>query len=265
MYFVVWGALIWILGNVSDRQDRTPELNLDRRLRQISGPGLVLYGLSVTAAAVDWVMSLDPHWVSTIYGLLFIGGQGLLSFSFVVIVAAALVRYAPMKDIIKPGQFLDHGKLMMAFVMLWGYFAFSQWLLIWSGNLPEEITWYINRTRGGWQYVALALIIGQFAVPFALLLSHGLKTNAQQLTKLALWIVLMRYVDVFWFISPNFPDRAGHFHFSWLDAVVPLALGGLWMALFFYYLKRRPLLALYDAHVRVLLEEGHEHEQRAAS
>jgi hypothetical protein len=165
-----------------------------------------------------------------------------------------------MREVWKPDQFLDHGKIMLAFTMLWGWFSFSQWLIIWAGNLPEEISWYLDRTRGGWNLWGFALIFIQFAIPFALLLSRGLKSNWRTLRWIALWIVFARYFDLLYIIEPSFPEWKGHFHYSWLFAVVPLGLAGLWMTYFFANLKRRPLLALYDAHVRILAEEGHEHE-----
>src|SRR5512146_105398 len=163
LYFVAWSALVVALGRVSDRQDRPPLESFDVKLRRISGPGIVFYGFSITFAAVDWAMSIDPHWASTIYGLLFMAGQGLITLCFIVLVGSALVRYKPLSEAWKPDQFLDHGKLMMAFTMMWGWFALSQWLIIWAGNLPDEITWYLNRTRGGWNVWGFLLIFIQFA------------------------------------------------------------------------------------------------------
>ncbi len=260
LYFLIWGLLIYSLDRISRRQDRPPTVSFDARLRGISGPGEVLYALTVTFAAVDWVMSVDPHWASTIYGLLFMAGQGILTLAFVVVIGSLLVRFKPMDELWRPSQFLDHGKLLLAFVMLWGWFSFSQWLIIWNGNLPEEISWYLNRSRGGWQYWAGFMVAVQFAVPFALLLSRNLKSNWRKLRWVALWLIAARYVDLYFIIMPSFEGRKGHFHYSWLDFVVPMGLAGLWLTYFFYNLKSRPLLAQYDDHVAVLVEEGHEHE-----
>jgi hypothetical protein len=262
LYFIIWSLLVFALGKISDRQDRPPEESFDVRLRRISGPGVVLYGLTITFASVDWVMSLDPHWASTIYGLIFMAGQGLLTLCFVVLMGSALVRYKPLSEVWKPDQFLDQGKLMMAFTMMWGWFALSQWLIIWAGNLPDEISWYFNRTRGGWEYWGFCLIFVQFAIPFAFLLSRQAKMDWHSLRWIALWLVAARYVDLFYFVIPNFPDTKGHFHYSWLNAVVPLGMAGLWLAYFFYNLKRRPLLALHDEHVRIMFEQGHGHEHQ---
>ena len=263
LYFIAWSALVFALGKISDRQDRPPEVNFDVRLRRISGPGLVLYGFTITLASVDWVMSLDPHWTSTIFGLMFMAGQGLLTLCFVVLIGSALVRYTPLQEAWKPEQFHDQGKLMMAFTMMWGWFALSQWLIIWAGNLPDEITWYLNRLGGGWGAWGLMLIFVEFAIPFAFLLSRQIKRDWRSLRWIALWIIAARYLDLYYFILPNFNDRKGHLHYSWVNAVVPLGMAGLWMAFFFYNLRRRPLLALYDEHVRVIFEQGHEHEHGA--
>lgn len=260
LYFLIWGILIYSLDKISRRQDRAPTVSFDTRLRGISGPGEVLYAFTLTFAVVDWVMSITPPWTSTIYGLLFMAGQGILALSFVVIIGSLLMPYKPMNEVWRPDRFLDHGKLLMAFVMLWGWFTLSQWLIIWSGNLPEEIAWYLDRTRGGWQHWAAFMVIVEFFIPFALLLSRELKSNWRTLRWIALWLVAARYIDLYFIIMPGFEGRKAHFHYSWLDFVVPMGMAGLWLAYFFWNLKQRPLLALYDDHVTILLEEGHEHE-----
>ncbi len=260
IYFVGWAFLAWKLDQVSRRQDRPPEVSFDVVLRQVSGPGLVFYALTISFASVDWVMSLDPHWSSTIYGLLMMVGQAIISMTLAIMVANALLKWQPMSEAIRRSEFHDLGKLTLACVMLWGWFALSQWLIIWAGNLPDEITWYFNRTRGGWQFWGAALIFSQFVIPFVFLLSRSLKSTASQLAGVALWLFLVRWVDMVWFVVPNFPDTAGHFQFSWLYVAVPVGMTGLWLAYFFRNLGSRPLLAAYDAHVHELLEEGHEHE-----
>ncbi len=265
LYFIAWSVLVFALGKISDRQDKPPLVNFDVKLRRISGPGIVFYGFSITFASVDWVMSVDPHWASTIYGLLFMAGQGLLTLCFIVLIGSALVRYKPLSEAWKPDQFLDHGKLMMAFTMMWGWFALSQWLIIWAGNLPDEITWYLNRTRGGWNVWGFLLIFIEFAIPFAFLLSRQVKSDWKSLRWIALWLVVARYMDLLYIIMPSFDNRKGHFHYSWLNAVVPLGMAGLWLTYFFFNLKRRPLLAQYDEHVTLLFEQGHEHEHELQS
>ncbi len=270
LYFTIWIVLNWMLMRFSDAQDLPGNRVTDQTLRRWGGVGLVLYTFTITLSPVDWVMSLDPHWTSTIYGLLYMAGQGLIALSFGVIVLALLVRTEPMRGIVHADQFLDHGKLLLAVTMLWGWFTLSQWLIIWAGNLPEEISWYMNRSRGGWRQFAFPLIIGHFFVPFFILLSRNFKSNSEKLMKLAVWIIFMRYWDLYWYIIPNFETNGtgggkGHFHYSWLDAVVPIALLSWWTALFLYNLGRRPLLVLHDDHVKLLLEEGHAFEQSRAS
>lgn len=260
IYFTIWSLLIFRLTRISDRQDRPPVENFDGTLRRISGPGEVLYAFTLTFATVDWVMSVDPHWASTIYGLLFMAGQGILALSFCIVIGSLLKPYEPMSDVWQPGQFLDQGKLLLAFVMLWGWFSLSQWLIIWSGNLPEEISWYLDRTRGGWEYWGFTVIIVEFCIPFALLLSRDLKSNWRTLRWIALILIAARYVDLYFIVMPSFENLKTNFSYSWLDVVVPAGMAGLWLAYFFWNLKRRPLLALYDDHVTVLLAEEREHE-----
>jgi len=255
-YFLIWGVLAWFLLNWSNEQDNPPDRAFGTRFRAISGVGLVVYAWTLTFAVVDWVMSLTPDWTSTIYGLIFLVGQGLIALCFVTIVSHWLRAYEPMASLLRPGNFHDYGKLILTFVMLWAYFNFSQWLIIWGTNLPEEAHWFTDRIHGGWGYVAILLIIGEFALPFCLLLSRPLKRNSGKLLWVAVWLVVMRLVDLYWHIEPVFSK--GHLHFSWLDAVMPIGLIGLWLAFFFWNLARKPLVVLHDPHLRVFLEAEHE-------
>jgi len=255
VYFAIWGVLVWFLNRWSAAQDSPPSRVRGANFRALSAPGLVLYGFTISFAAIDWVMSLDPHWISTIYGLIFVAGQGLAALCFVVAVVAILVRYQPMSEYIKPGHVHDYGNLMLAFTMLWAYFSFSQWLIIWAGNLPEEISWYMVRLSGGWAWVGLFLALFHFAVPFALLLSRPFKRKVRHLVWLAAWLLAMCYLDLFWYVMPTF---YGQIHVSWLDVALPLAIGGLWLAVFFGNLKGRPLLPLYDQQTQAILEPAHE-------
>ena len=186
-------------------------------MQRLSGAGLVIYAVTILFMSVDWVMSLDPHWFSTIFGILFMGGQGLSALAFSIAVVVLLSRTEPMSRVIAPAHLHDLGKLMLAFVMLWAYFSFSQFLIIWSANLPEEIPWYLKRMGGGWQWVGLALIFGHFALPFVLLLSSDIKRNGRTLIGVAIAVILMRIVDLFWNDRPD--ARRGH---------VRPALAGRW-------------------------------------
>lgn len=258
LYFVIWGALTFLLNKWSSEQDRTAERRFTKRLQAISGPGLVLFVLTVTFASVDWVMSIDPEWFSTIFGLLFVAAWTLSSFAFVIGVMALLSARAPLSDVVRPKQFHDLGKLLLAFVMVWAYFSFSQFLIIWSGNIPEETRWYLYRMRGGWSFVALSLVIFHFALPFLLLLSRDLKRNARRLAMVAGVVLLMRLVDLFWLIAPKFSK--GDFLMTWMDVVAPLGIGGLWLAFFLWQLQQRPLIPFNDPQLPGVLEAAHHAE-----
>jgi hypothetical protein len=255
LYFVFWGGLAFTLIRRGDQQDHPLPAGTWIRFQGLSGIGLVLYALTVSFAVVDWVMSLDPHWGSTIYGLIFIAGQGLSALAFNVVMLTIFTRYRPYREIIKPMQFHDIGKLMLAFVMLFAYFSFSQWLIIWAGNLPEEIGWYLHRIRGGWGVVALIIILFHFALPFALLLSRERKRAGSRLIGLAVFLMFMRVVDIYWYVVPNFAHEQGHFYLSIWYIVAPIAVGGLWLSYFFYNLRQRPLLPLYEPQIPSLLHQ----------
>jgi hypothetical protein len=237
-YFVVWLLLSWLLNKWSADQERGAPGAKDK-LQQISGPGIILYGLTVTFFAVDWVMSLEPHWYSTIYGVIFMVGQALATVAFVVIALRALSLSRPMSDLVRPSHFHDLGNLMLAFVMLWAYVAISQFLIIWSGNLPEETPWYHARLNGGWGAVALALVVLHWAIPFLILLVRRNKQQAKILASLAALMLVMRLVDLIWVVAPAFHRQAIAIH--WLDVVAPVAAGGLWISFFAAQLARRPL------------------------
>lgn len=256
LYFVIWGLLTYELCRRGNRQDGPIKPGTYPRFQGLSGVGLVLYALTISFAAVDWVMSLDPHWGSTIYGLIFLAGQGLSALCFGIIILTILTRYRPYSEIIKPTQFHDLGKLTLAFVMLFAYFSFSQWLIIWSGNLPDEISWYLHRIRGGWGYIIVAIVLFHFALPFALLLSRERKRAGRRLIGLAIFIMFMRLVDIYWYVIPNFPD-AKLFSIWYLAA--PIGLGGFWLAGFFYNFRQRPLLPLYEPQIENFLHQGSGH------
>ena len=244
IYFGTWIVVARFLNRWSEEQDASGDPALAQRLEYLSRGGLLLYSLTMTFASIDWVMSLEPHWFSTIYGILFVGGQVLSAFAFVIPVLALLAERPPLSEVVAAEQLHDLGKLLLAFVMLWAYFAFSQFLIIWSGNLPEETPWYMNRLTGGWEWVGMAVIAFHFALPFAILLSRDLKRNARHLSGIALLVVLMRFVDLYWLISPAFSPRVLSLH--WLDPLTLLGVGGIWVATFVGQLRARPLLPLRD-------------------
>src|SRR5258706_8201041 len=205
----------------------------------MSSIGLVVYSLTISFAVIDWVMSLQARWISTIYGLLFVAGEALSAFCFVVVIESILGKRKPMSEYLTDTEVHDHGKFMLAFVMVWAYFNFSQWLIIWAGNLPEEIPWYVRRLNGGWETVRLFLVVFHFAIPFALLLSRQLKPKARALVRLASWLIFMRIVDIFWHIEPS---AHATFHLSWLHFTIVAGIGGLLVGLFFPQFRERPPL-----------------------
>jgi len=253
-YFAVWNLLSFLLTKWSKEGDSPTARDNTDRFKTVSGPGLILYGFTLSFAAIDWVMSLDPSWVSTIFGLVILIGQVLSAMCFAVVIERILFDYKPMSEMLTPDFVHDHGKWMLAFTMVWAYFNFSQWLIIWAGNLPSEITFYMTRLHGGWASVGLFLVLFAFAIPFATLLSRPFKRNIRRLAWLAAWLLLMRYLDLFWIIEPNFSKT---FTVTVSDVVVPIAIGGIWLWYFFRNLASLPLLPVYDAQAREVLEPAH--------
>ncbi len=254
IYFLVWILLAYLLNKWSKQEDEKNSPGLQSRFQMIGGVGLLLYGLTMSFASVDWMMSLEPHWFSTIYGLLIIAGQVLSALAFVIAVAAVLVSYKPLSEVISPLQFHDLGKLLLAFVMVWAYLAFSQFLIIWSGNLPEEIPWYIHRLQKGWQGIGLVLIVFHFALPFLILLSKSTKRNVRTLQMIAVGILFMRFVDFFWLIAPEFHHEGFGVHI--LDFLLPVGIGGVWMAYYLHRLKDLPLIPVNDPNLKEVLEHA---------
>jgi hypothetical protein len=243
-YFVVWNAVSFTLNRLSLVQDRTGDPQIARRMQRVSAIGLLLYGLTITFASFDWLMSLEPDWYSTIYGVLIIGGQGLSAMAFLILAIAWLSRRPPLNDIIVFDHFHDAGNLTLAFVMLWAYFAFSQFLIIWAGNLPKEIAWYQHRLQTGWKGIGVVLVLFHFAVPFLVLLSRTVKRQATMLARVAAAILVMRVVDLYWLIAPGFhPDGVS---ISWLDVLLPVSLLSLWVGCFIWQLRGRAILPVHD-------------------
>lgn len=254
IYFAIWIGLAFVLTSWSKEQDEPPVRNLAPRFRTISAPGLIIYAFTITFAVIDWVMSIDPHWYSTIFGFIFIAGQCLSGMCMMVVIERILVRYEPLASILKPKEVHDHGKLILTFVLLWAYFSFSQLLITWAGNLPMEIRFFTRRLYSGWEVIGLGLVIFHFGIPFLFLLSRPFKRNPRSLVWLAAGLIFMRFIDLFWYVEPSFHKTLT---FNWgylLDLVVPIAIGGFWMAMFFRNLRSRPMLPVYDLHAQEFLE-----------
>ncbi len=254
IYFIIWGGLAFLLNRWLLQQDDSFDLALSRRLRALSGLGLGAFGLTVTFVSIDWMMSLEPHWFSTIYGFMFATSAAAAGFAFVIIALAWLLKHTSLAEAVSKLNVNDLGNFLLAGVMLWAYMTLSQYLIIWSGNLAEETPWIFRRTNGGWEFVGLLLTIFHFFAPFLVLLSRTVKRRISWLVNVAGLILFMRLVDLYWLIIPAFHES---FHLDWLIIVAPIAIGGIWVAAFVWQFKRKSLLPLYDAGIEEkLLDYG---------
>ena len=259
IYFAIWIFCQWNLDKWSAAQDRGEVAVTEadtRRFRVVSAPGLLVYTLTMSLAAIDWTMSLDPHWYSTIYGLIQVVGQGLSALAFGAAVLAMLSPREPMNHVLKASQFHDIGKLIFALVMLYAYFSFSQFLIIWAGNLPEEIPYYLERLQNNWQPVTVFLVFGHFILPFCILLSRDLKRRPKLLARVACFIVAIRLLTDVWLVAPAF-NQSG-MPISLANVAIPVGLGGVWVWLFAQQLAKRPLLPINDPYFKDMLLHGHE-------
>ena len=253
LFFAIWILVGYFLARWSREQDRAADGLLVERLQTLSGPGLILYGLTVTFSAIDWLMSLEPQWYSTIYGMIFMVSHGLVALAFVTATVYFLSRQEPLSAVISPSVFHDLGNLLLAFVMLWAYLSFSQFLLIWVENLTKEIPWYLHRMAGGWAGIAVSLIVLQFALPFLLLLSRTVKRKAAMLCAVAVLIMVMHLIELFWFVTPTFYPAGVNLH--WTMVLAPIGIGGVWFSAFVWQLKQQSLLPFRDPRFVAILEE----------
>lgn len=243
-YFIVWNVIGFLLTKWSAEHDQTGDAALLDKLSKLSGAGLLIYGLTITFSMVDWTMSVNPHWFSTIWGMLYVGGQGLSAFAFGISVLILLAQTAPLNRVLTNHHFHDLGKFLFAFLMLWAYLSFSQFLIIWSANLPEEIPHYLNRWENSYKYLSIFIVVGHFMVPYALLLSRDIKRNSGKLRFIATWILCARVADYYWHVAPEL--HKGGLSISLLDVALPLAIGGVFISLFVSQLGGRSLLPVND-------------------
>jgi hypothetical protein len=254
IYFGILILMAHLLHKWSRQQDEMADPTLLQRMRNLSGPGLPIYGLIATFACIDWVMSLEPHWFSTIYGMIFMVTQALAAMAMVTFVAILLSKKPPFSELVTPSVLQDYGNLLLTFTMLWAYLSFSQFLIIWAGNLREEIPWYLSRAQGRWTYVAVALILFHFAVPFILLLSRFVKRRAEVLGKVAAGLLVMTLVDMFWLTVPAYEKAGPEFHLT--DWLAVFGIGGLWVWRFTAQLNAMPLLPLNDPRRKGITQHG---------
>jgi hypothetical protein len=265
IYFVGWALLYTILKRWSVREEAgntTPAQSVF--IQNLSGFGIVFFGLSITFASIDWTMSLYPEWWSTVWGMLFMVGQVLTTFCFTIWLFTRLSAVEPVSRIFKIEYLHDFGKLMFAFVVLWAYLSFSQWIIMWSGNLLSEIRWYVMRLQNGWQYFGTILIFVHFVFPFALLLSRNTKRSRNRIVAICFLVLFMRMVDLFWLTAPNFYPggvTGGLEKFHLLDAamyvICPIAMGGIWLFFFYQRLSQRSLMPVNDPEFAEMLEAKH--------
>lgn len=257
VYFAIWFLLVWLFNAFSRLQDASPDDRVIRlRFKRVSGPGVILYVLTMTFAAIDWVMSISPHWASTIYGFIFVAAQAITAMCMMIVIVVLLSHFEPYSGFIRPRHLHDLGKLLFAFNMLWAYFDFSQLLVIWSGNQPEEISFYRTRMYGEWGVVALIVVVCTFALPFLILLSQRVKRVPRLISRVAIWMLVFRLVDLYWMTRPEFTSSALP---DWRDIVTPVALVGIWVGFFALNLKQRPILPLGDPKLAEVLATHHEH------
>ena len=238
-FFGGWILIATFLRRWSLQQDDTTDPAPTVKLRTLSGPGVVLAPLLVTFALVDWIMSIEPAWFSTVFAVVMLSGEMLIAFAFVILWLGWLSRQAPFRENVTPAHFHDLGNLLLTFVMFWTYVAFSQLLIIYAGNQPHEIAWYLHRIAGDWKWVVVFIALFHFFVPFFLLLFRAMKKNVPRLMAIAGLIFVVHAVELFWVIAPSF-----HFTFQlcWLSVAAWLGMGGLWLAVFVFNLNRHPLL-----------------------
>jgi len=252
LFFVVWLIIMYFLNKWSLEQDESG--GLEKKLVRLSAPGLLIYVFTISYATIDWAESLENNWFSTIWGFLFVAREGLAAFAFLIIVMALLSRREPFSRIFKPKHLHDLGKLLLVFVMLWAYFEFSQLVVVWSGNLTDEIPWYLHRFATSWGWLGVMLIVLEFIVPFLLLLSRPLKRNVVALCCVVSLIIFMRWVDLMWIVMPQYYQRG--FRLTWMNIVVPASIGCLWIAVFVWQLQKRPLLPLQAPNLERALQQS---------
>ena len=271
LIFAITITFMLILSRWSVAQDADPaagtELSFDKwrtRFENLSGPGILLYVILLTVASIDWIKSLDVTWYSSIYGLQFLVAQGYAVLALGILTVTLLARYEPMRTLLRQSEQHDLGKLAFAFTMLNIYLTFAEFLIIWSGNIPDELPWYLNRIHGGWWTICSLDFICHFVIPFCLLLSADLKRSKRKMIWLTSFMIFARAVDLFWLIEPNFPDAAGNLHIVGNIGIlayitVPVAVVSFWGWHYLGLLQSRPLMVVNDPHLEGILEPEHAH------
>ena len=248
VYFAIWGGLAWFFHRTSTRQDSSFDPRLTMRMERAAGPGLVLYALSTNFASFDLLMSLDPHWFSTIYGVYFFAVSVVCFFAVLPKILVGLQWKGVLSRSVTVEHFHDLGKLLFAFVVFWAYIAFSQYMLIWYGNIPEETQWYLKRQTGDWAWVSLALLVGHFVIPFLVLISRAVKRRPRLLAATGIYMVVMTWLDLYWLVVPEFSP--GVARFGLIDVLCFLGVAGLYTLALALRLKQHSLIAEGDPRLQ---------------
>jgi hypothetical protein len=243
VYFAIWILLAWRLRTLSLRMDEAPTDARAAALRRWSALGMVLYFLTMSSAAVDWVMSREPHWYSTTFGFIVIAAQALSATGFFILLLALLRRDPPMDTAIRADALHDLGNILLLMVILWAYTSFAQLLVIWLGNTQQDVPWYVHRSTGFWRLVSVLLVLFQFFAPFFLLLNQPVKRNIRAMTWLAAGLLVTQWLNTLWLVEPSSPSPEPH-RLSWMDFITPVGIGGVWLASFLWILRRAPLLPM---------------------
>jgi hypothetical protein len=252
-YLIAWIIIAFFMTRWSAMQEETVEYSRTLALRKISAFGLVFMALTLSFASVDWLMSLQPKWYSTMFGISYMVGNVLSGFAFVIIIATCLATSEPLSRFIEPIYFRDLGNLLFAAIMFWAYVTFSEFLLIWYANLREEVPWHLTRMRGGWGVITLMLVVLHFFLPWFILLMRSAKDHGQRLRLVAILILLMRVVYYYWIVMPTYHEQL---RISWMDIATVAGLTGIWMFFFVSQLRKLPLLPMYETQVREALVHG---------
>ena len=247
IYFAVWIIFTLLLNRLSNRQDGGHTEGLTQTFRRTSAPGVILFAITLTFASFDWLMSLDAHWYSTIFGVYVFSGSFLSLLALLTIIVIYFKNKNILVNDITEEHYHDLGKLMFAFTIFWGYMAFSQYFLIWYGNIPEETVWFLHRWEGSWKTVSLLLVFGHFVLPFFFLFPQGTKRNPKALITVSAWILLMHAVDLYWLVLPSLHHHG--VHFSWMDLTTIIGVGGLFLWCFWRRTAARPLLPVGDPNL----------------
>jgi hypothetical protein len=243
-YFVIWYLLAKNLHKISLQQDSEIKTDHIKRMRTWSAPGIVLFALTITFAAFDWLMSLDAHWYSTIFGVYIFAGSFLGFTAFLILTGLSLRKKGILENTITTEHYHDLGKFLFAFTIFWGYMAFSQYFLIWYANIPEETIWYQHRWEGSWKYITLLLVFGHFLIPFIGLMPRAAKRNLNYLKLMCMWILLMHFFDLYWIIMPTLSEHG--IHFSWMDVVTFIGIGGIFLWYFWFRYLSNALVPIND-------------------